>query len=555
MKHKLQARLISVTLICIMVFAFAMPTSWAIELVSVYLNDAKLDFDVPPQIINDRTMVPMRKIFESLGAVVSWDDATQTATGKKGDTIVNVTIDSKILFKNGTPMILDVPPVLIEGRTLVPVRAIAESFSCQVDWDEERQSVFITSQNGEAIEKPKLTALEISERVSPSVFYIEVYDDRGNAKGSGSGFFVSSEGVAVTNYHVIEETAGAKITTIYGEKHQVSEIIAYDPDLDIAIIRVDKNGESGKTVSGFQPVTIANSDLVKAGQVVYALGSPVGLQNTISDGIISNAKQVVGKDVFIQITAPISHGSSGGALVDEYGEVIGITSAGIDEAQNIGFAIPINNIMLFDMNAEGVPYSEFAGSDAEFILAAYPEIVELNVGESTEILVYAQGKGEDWSIYWNTEDTDLVSCKWGSWLEKDNNICSLTIMAKNPGTATITIYSDVDFRGVDVTVRIHGSQIETYPSSRTKIPTYTAITGVQPLGRRELESSTVYVYQYYSVNTVQSYVDYLLDHGFAYYDEAEEDGYILYQYITPEGRSMAIALVYKTNQAWIFVPR
>ena len=102
--------------------------------ISVYLNGRKLTFDVQPQIINSRTMVPMRKIFEELGTVVGWNNNTQKAISvKKGD-VVSVSIGGQYLTVNGEQKLLDSPPVIISGRTLVPVRAVAESFNCDVEW-------------------------------------------------------------------------------------------------------------------------------------------------------------------------------------------------------------------------------------------------------------------------------------------------------------------------------------------------------------------------------------------------------------------------------------
>lgn len=102
--------------------------------ISVYLNGRKLSFDVQPQIINGRTMVPMRKIFEELGTVVGWNNNTQRAISvKKGD-VVSVSIGGQYLTVNDEQKLLDSPPVIISGRTLVPVRAIAESYNCDVEW-------------------------------------------------------------------------------------------------------------------------------------------------------------------------------------------------------------------------------------------------------------------------------------------------------------------------------------------------------------------------------------------------------------------------------------
>jgi len=99
--------------------------------------------DQKPVIIEDRTLVPLRAIFEALGAVVSWDNDTNTAMAVKGETYVFVQIDNEKLIKNDETVILDVPAKLINDRTMVPVRAIAEAFECTVDWVEENLEVVV----------------------------------------------------------------------------------------------------------------------------------------------------------------------------------------------------------------------------------------------------------------------------------------------------------------------------------------------------------------------------------------------------------------------------
>ena len=521
--------------------------------IKVLLDGQQIIFDVQPQIINGRTMVPMRKIFEALGATVSWDGASRTATGKLGDTVVNVTIDSNVLFKNGVPKTLDVAPALIDGRTLVPARAIAESFDCVVDWIGETRTVTIARSESFTQEKTSLTASEISDRVAPSVFYIEVYDEKSNCMGSGSGFFISSDGAAVTNYHVIEDTAYALIRTIDGDIFGVTNIIAYDAGLDVAIIKVDKMSmKEGKYIDGFPCVTMADSDKIKAGQTVYAIGSPDGLENTISDGIISNANRKIGENTFIQTTAAIYHGSSGGALIDEYGEVLGITSRGIPEAENVGFAIPINIIKMFDVNAEGISYAEFATGNNAFTLEIYPEVIELEVGQYGEILVYAEGKG-DWSIYWETEYDYLINCEWGEWSKEYDGIIPLTITGIREGVATVTVYSDVDFKGKDITVYIKKPAVETYHG--TDVPTYTAITGVRLADYDQLTYNDCYIYYFYETETPQRYLDYLDYNGFVFDKKKSYDYGTAFYYISPKGEYFSFVAAFEYNQIWIMVDR
>lgn len=111
--------------------------------IKVILNGKQLEFDVEPMLINSRTMVPMRVIFEALGAEVSWDGSTQTAIGETKKTTVKITIGKDYLLKNDNIVVLDSPAVIVSGRTLVPVRAIAESLDCKVEWYGETQVVEI----------------------------------------------------------------------------------------------------------------------------------------------------------------------------------------------------------------------------------------------------------------------------------------------------------------------------------------------------------------------------------------------------------------------------
>jgi len=135
-------------LICAFFIVFGI-IALADNVVSVEINGVPIEFDVAPRIINDRTMVPMRKIFESLGATVTWNEETETATGVKDGTTVEITINSSILYKNGEVIELDSPAVLAEDRTLVPVRAVAESFGCKVLWDDATQTVMIDTSSAD----------------------------------------------------------------------------------------------------------------------------------------------------------------------------------------------------------------------------------------------------------------------------------------------------------------------------------------------------------------------------------------------------------------------
>lgn len=114
--------------------------------ISVMLNEAEISFDQPPIIENDRTLVPLRAIFEALGATVDWNGDTQTVTSEKEGTTISLQIGSNKMYVNNSEKILDVAAKVINNRTLVPVRAISEAFGCNVEWDGETKTVIIKTE-------------------------------------------------------------------------------------------------------------------------------------------------------------------------------------------------------------------------------------------------------------------------------------------------------------------------------------------------------------------------------------------------------------------------
>lgn len=113
--------------------------------VIVRINGEGIDFAQRPMVYKDRTMVPLRAIFEALGASVDWNDETKTVTSKKGDTEISLQINSNQLYKNGEVKELDAPAILYNSTTLVPARAVAEAFGCDVQWNSDARIVEITN--------------------------------------------------------------------------------------------------------------------------------------------------------------------------------------------------------------------------------------------------------------------------------------------------------------------------------------------------------------------------------------------------------------------------
>lgn len=169
---KYSINIISFVLAAMMAIAMFVPV-FANGEISVYLDNEKIQFDVAPLLVNGRTMVPMRAIFEKLGAVVYWDNDTKTAIAQKGNVTVSIAIDQTTLYKNGEAIILDVPAQLIAGRTLVPLRAVSEAFECAVFWEEAAQTVRILSSES-FIEPPKNIRIVKQENGSAYIQWDEV---------------------------------------------------------------------------------------------------------------------------------------------------------------------------------------------------------------------------------------------------------------------------------------------------------------------------------------------------------------------------------------------
>ena len=178
----------------------------------------------------------------------------------------------------------------------------------------------------------ELTAKTIFQKYQSAVFMIFTSND--HQISQGSGFFVSKNGIGISNYHVFKGThKGKEIIKLFnGVTYRIKEVLAYSEKYDYIIFKV--NGP----IFEYIPITRRGFEV---GDKVYAIGSPKGFENTISDGLISARRE----NYYIQISVPIDHGSSGGPLINEHGEVIGITSGGRDDSHaNLNFARDIRAI-------------------------------------------------------------------------------------------------------------------------------------------------------------------------------------------------------------------
>ncbi len=177
------------------------------------------------------------------------------------------------------------------------------------------------------------TPQQIAQKAFRSTVLLVMEDKNGQPLSLGSGFFVK-QGQIATNLHVVEgATRGYAKLVGQKTKFNIEGYTAIDEKRDLIILKV--------TAIGTQAISLGNSDLVQVGETVYAVGNPRGLEGTFSDGIISSIRPV-GNDKLIQVTAPLSPGSSGGPVLNRKGEVIGVSILTIRDGQNLNFAIPSN---------------------------------------------------------------------------------------------------------------------------------------------------------------------------------------------------------------------
>ena len=195
------------------------------------------------------------------------------------------------------------------------------------------------------------TAEQIAEKALAATVYIEMKDSNGEILGFGSGFFVREDLIA-TNYHVIEGASQgtAKLVGKY-TTYAIEGITATDETNDLVLLKV--------TAYGIKPLSLGNSDNVRIGATVYVVGNPKGLEGTFSNGIISSWHNRYTKKERLQMTAPISPGSSGGAVLNRKGEVIGISFMTIEGGQNLNFAIPSRLLkVLLARSGTAKPFSQ-----------------------------------------------------------------------------------------------------------------------------------------------------------------------------------------------------
>ena len=206
-------------------------------------------------------------------------------------------------------------------------------------------------------------SVEVAKKIFPSTVLIVTEDNQGVILGYGSGFLVK-ENIIVTNHHVINGASNGYVKFINEDEiYDIEGVLAHNENRDLAVLQISFSGKSN-----FISYTTSPPEI---GEEIYALGNPMGLEGTFSDGIVSGIRNYDDATLF-QITAPISPGNSGGPVVNSKSQLVGVATSYLSEGQNLNFAVPysyvkeiLNNTKIDNfVNYPNVDYQSFANKDS-----------------------------------------------------------------------------------------------------------------------------------------------------------------------------------------------
>lgn len=199
---------------------------------------------------------------------------------------------------------------------------------------------------------------ELVKIVQPSVATVVAYDVDQNVANIGTGFFVNRNGYLITNYHVLVGKFNAEIKTADGSTYPIKSVVAENQTTDLIKVRVDIPPEKVHSIK-------VSDEMPPVAQRVMVVGSPMGLEHSVSDGIVSSVREIPGVGIFFQMSAPISPGSSGSPVVNMEGKVVGVATFQFIQGQNLNFAISGKSVLDLKTNTPGQTLSEWTYSQSD----------------------------------------------------------------------------------------------------------------------------------------------------------------------------------------------
>jgi len=249
------------------------------------------------------------------------------------------------------------------------------------------------------IQSPLIAAedtVKLVKNVKPAVVLIQTFDANGQPSGSGSGFLINNKGHIITNHHVIEGAYSATVKTSAGKEYPVQGIIAKDIEADIVKLLVNIPD------SNIVPLKLSTA-IPSEGEDVIVIGNPLGFESTVSTGIVSAVRDIPAFGKILQITAPVSPGSSGSPVLNTKGEVIGVATLIATKGQNLNFAIPSDKIIALKEISQ-MPIFKMLAADSNdaqlFYNKGFIELWQENYSIALTYFQKAMEKNPDYAKAW-----------------------------------------------------------------------------------------------------------------------------------------------------------
>ncbi|MHC4123513.1 MAG: S1C family serine protease [Planctomycetota bacterium] len=282
--------------------------------------------------------------------------SADTVTLKQGQTLTG-----NILLADDSHLIIDIGITVLK----IPKTKIQNFQYSRTDKTQQQEPNTPTGSKADETNEPakelyrtanlkKTTIEKCVERIAEAVVKVST------PAGMGSGFFVNEQGYLITNYHVIEQETRIKVTVFQKEKNgfqkkkfEKVKIEAINPFVDLALLKVEDLNDTR-----IKYACLGNNDKINVGETVFAIGNPLGLERTVTDGVISTKNRAFEGLVYLQTNADINPGNSGGPLFNLAGEVIGVTNMGYIFFGGLGFAIPVDTVKHFIENKDSFAYDK-----------------------------------------------------------------------------------------------------------------------------------------------------------------------------------------------------
>jgi len=282
-----------------------------------------------------------------------WATAWVTAASAAAASVIvlrdGATIQAEVLRETPERVVVDLgfDVLSIPRRSVLEIRPVASPATQPAGGERTTEHLFSSR------ELPPMSAKQLAERFGEGVVLVS------SPSGLGSGFFISTQGHLITNFHVVEGERKLAVTIFRRvgdefrrDKYEEVDIVATNSFLDLALLKVNLPAD-------YRPVItyLDIDDDLRDGDPVFAIGNPLGLERSVSEGIVSRRNRAEEGLVYIQTTTQINPGNSGGPLFNARGQVVGVTNMKIMGGEGLGFAIPVRYVIDFLKNREAFAYN------------------------------------------------------------------------------------------------------------------------------------------------------------------------------------------------------